>query len=168
MKKVKKIIVAILFLTIALFFIGCSEEKTTEPQQIEPVVAESYTDTDGTIAMQVGEEPVEIQAIDANTGEAIEGIFLRAVNVDGTISLLAYDPESRYLPQFSGGVASDSRGIFSIILRFIECETMYFQEVISSFGTENYAEAIELLLLGGVFEHEEEVSLEYLGQSFAQ
>ncbi|MBA7552162.1 hypothetical protein ES705_44717 [subsurface metagenome] len=45
---------------------------------------------------------------------------------------------------------------------------MYYQEVISSFMTENSREAIKLLLLGGVVEHEEEVTLGHLGESIVE
>jgi len=168
-KKMKKIFVLLMLcMLVGVLFTGCDDETPTESQQIEPVVGESYTENDGATVIQVGEDQVEVQTIDANTGEAIEGVFLRAINVDGTISLLAYDFEGRYLPQLSGGIANDSRGIISIILQLIECNAMYYNEVISSFMTENYAEAIELLLLGGEIEHEEEVTLGYLGESFAQ
>ena len=69
---------------------------------------------------------------------------------------------------FQGGVAKGSKGYFSILLRLIKCNAMYYQEVISSFMTENSREAIKLLLLGGVVEHEEEVTLGHLGESIVE
>lgn len=166
----RKVAVTIYIVLSMILFSSCEDEiiVPTGSNKIEPAVEESYTDTTGTAIIQVGGDQVEIQTVDANTGEPTEGMFLRAVNADGKISVLAYDPQGRYLPQFSGGDTNEGRGIISIIFRLIDCNKMYLQEIIPSFMTENYAEAITLLLVGGEIEHEEEVPLGYLGESFAE
>jgi hypothetical protein len=165
-----------------LIFPGCQKDKPNEHEE-QVVEKQGTTDAQGTVLLEVGDDQVSIEAVDANTGEPLAGINIRVVNSEGRISVIGSDPTGQYLPQFAGGTAGEGegslprefdgeavgeeKGVLSIVLRFIQCTAMYYQEVISGLMTENYDDAIVLLLSGGTVEHSNEIELGYLGQSFA-
>lgn len=165
----KKKALLVFFIIQVILFVGldsCKDEYEVTQYVPAAFVKEAITGTDGLVSLEVNGQQIEVTAIDANTGDVIENIHFRVVVSDKYISVLGSDSEDRYLASLNGVIIEEgSKGIFGIIVRFVKCNILYYQEVISSFST-NTPEGIELLFAGGNFIHEEQTELGLIGDSF--
>ena len=72
--KIMKILSVSSMIMLTMFLATCGGESDKGgddseliPPPSEPAIEESYTNTEGVITMQVGEDQIEIQTVDANT-----------------------------------------------------------------------------------------------------